>query len=543
VEEKYINRLSDLQNTVKDALDYLSKAGITGDIKVDLENLQKNLNAFISLVDRKRNPRVGVFGCPGRGKSTLLNVLLGVDILPMKGRPGTTRFGIELSYKDSAQFEITREYKNKAPETSYCCKDEVKNKLEDLSKNADTANSDITKIIVQGPFQYLLGNGFDFFDTPGIELEAIKDSEEQNISGHNYGADATRALNILSTVDVVIFCMRNDYKERKDANFYKNEIKDKYKTINVITHGNARNTGQTNDEIKQELQKNYQLDEKYTVIVDSKQALEKYYVELEGENLKGFKELRRLIAEKARTSDADIRCYIENFERLYGTLWDTSKGIPEYIPSVHNKEEKEFAKIEGEKIAKEIQNYIEHIRQTERTLKEKSDKIQKCLIFGKQKLIDEWQSLYTKKENSSNELENFIMISIGSIRTRSKGFLEAMYETLSDMEKEYHWDIKYPIRKIIAGISKFTDDQQDTYLLLEDRLAEKDLIDKAQTDMIIALKQKLEKYEVIEQNISELVIAQKVQSKNNIGLVSFILSIIAVAASMISIICMLLNKV
>jgi GTPase Era involved in 16S rRNA processing len=174
--------------------------------------MQDDLNKFEKLVKGERKPTVGVFRCPGRGKSTLLNVLLGVDMLPMKGKPGTTRFGIELSYKNTKEF----------------------------------------KIEVQGPFCSFLGKDIVFIDTLGVELGASNDDTEKGSPvDHDFMADTNRALAILSSVDVVIFCMTNKYKEKKDADFYNDAIRDKYEPINVITAGDKRDDGEINKDIKQ----------------------------------------------------------------------------------------------------------------------------------------------------------------------------------------------------------------------------------------------------------------------------------------------------
>jgi GTPase Era involved in 16S rRNA processing/uncharacterized tellurite resistance protein B-like protein len=320
-----------------------------------LQSMSENLIRFKSLMKGERKPTIGVFGCPSRGKSTLLNVMLGVDVLPMKGKPGTTIFGTELSYKDSEDFSITVRYNNKPPKTfTHSTEIDVRDRLNDLSNEEDPANCDITKIEIEGPFNSFLGNNIAFVDTPGVEVESLtekKTSEETTIFEHDFASDTKRALSILSSVDIVIFCMILKYKEKKDAEFYNREIKDKYQTINVVTAGDKRDEGETDESIKRKLRSDYKLVRENTVIVSSKEALEKIKKagaegknvselveeEFTGENLEGFKELKKMINKLTVLTDENIKTRIENFEELYKRLKkdaaEKNIRLPELISS------------------------------------------------------------------------------------------------------------------------------------------------------------------------------------------------------------------
>jgi GTPase Era involved in 16S rRNA processing len=349
---EYAEQIECLEKTVKEALK-AQESGAAGAENAEysqnateyLKKMQEDLANFSALIKGERSPTVGVFGCPSRGKSTLVNVLLGTDLLPMAGRPGTTRFGTELWYKDSKDFTITVKYINKTPRIARFKEVEsIKDELVFIAEEANFENPDIAKIEIEGPFQSFLGNDIVFVDTPGVELGVSKD-ELENLPGElktdtapimldrDFAADTRRALAILSSADIVIFCMILKYKERKDAEFYRQYIKN-LTPINVINAGDARDDGQTDDDIKRKLQQDYRLIRENTVIVSSKNALEiireakkagkdiRETVEKEfaGENLESFKILRDKLREKIEKKDEYLEGRITHFQELYDGL-------------------------------------------------------------------------------------------------------------------------------------------------------------------------------------------------------------------------------
>jgi GTPase Era involved in 16S rRNA processing len=339
--ETSLNRVAGLKETIDRILEGTNNAGIDEYLdtaKVILKNMSEELDKFAALIKGERKPTVGVFGCPSRGKSTLLNVLLGVNMLPMKGKAGTTRFGIELSHKDAKGFYITIKYNSKPPEIrpkNYqdpFTEDEAADELKLLSGQSDLVNPDITKIEVQGPFHSYLGKDIVFIDTPGVELGASADDlPDDSPLKQDFAADTRRALAVLSSVDVVIFCMINKYKEKKDAVFYNQVLQDRYDPINIITAGDKRDDDQTNEDIKLLVQNDYHLIKGHTVVVSSKEALEKIKEakaggkditklvenEFTGENLEDFRKLKQMILKRVMTTDEDIKARLTRFEELY----------------------------------------------------------------------------------------------------------------------------------------------------------------------------------------------------------------------------------
>jgi predicted GTPase len=234
LEKETREKISCIQKLVDQVLHTLKKSDKTknpeslNSIQSDFEQIKNGLKKLDRLFTGKRRPVVGVFGCPSRGKSTLLNVLLGVDMLPMKGKAGTTRFSIELVHKpDSDDFSVTID--KKTTKTDYKPDlDEagVREKLKKLSgESANLENPEIKKITVEGPFRPLIDGNIIFIDTPGVALGAMSNNDPDGTSlDHDFKTDAKRALAVLTEADVVIFCMINKYKEKIDAPFYDQKI-------------------------------------------------------------------------------------------------------------------------------------------------------------------------------------------------------------------------------------------------------------------------------------------------------------------------------
>jgi len=340
-------------------------------LKAYLENMQESQKRFIDIQNGKRNPIVGVFGCPSKGKSTLINVLLGAEILPMSVNVGTTRFGTELSYTNTGKkeepYKVKISYINKVkPPLRLKTEEDVNYQLGFISENANEKNPDITKIVVEGPFKSFIGNDIVFIDTPGVEIYASKKdlSEDDNNVENDFVGDRERALAVLSNVDIVIYCMSLKCTgERKDVDFYKKYIKDKFETINVITASDKREEEQDNKKIKLAMMKYYELVIERTVAVSPFEALEfikeqkkknkniaKLRFSEKDENLTEFNDLKDKIRARVGRKDSDFREErIVQFEELYNIIRDDAQKRKIELPDLKNP--KGFISIFGRGVA------------------------------------------------------------------------------------------------------------------------------------------------------------------------------------------------
>lgn len=164
--------------------------------------------------------RVGVFGAPNRGKSTLLNTLLGGDVLPMAQVPlSTTTIEIE---QDSSveQWRLVINHASGRIESRDCeSTQEVAELLERFGSRRGGAEP-AERLRLKGAFPNcrILGMGGVLMDTPGAEVAFGSDERLE--------AEARRAVEALGNTHVVLFCIRADQVgSRSDNDLYEKHIR------------------------------------------------------------------------------------------------------------------------------------------------------------------------------------------------------------------------------------------------------------------------------------------------------------------------------
>jgi GTPase Era involved in 16S rRNA processing len=232
------------------------------------EEIGVKLRKIRELADDKRPPVVGVFGCPSRGKSYLLNTLLGVDLLPEDGITGTTRCAIELKRISTDKGNLAV-YRNGIPQRDFDLSvKSLKNKLEGYAR-ASGKVQDVEKLEIEIPACSPIDDKIIFMDTPGAEAGII-DAEEKGLL-----EDTKRTLKILSDADISIFCMRCDLLEaQSDVNFYKKHIQ-KLRPINVIGFKDEAGDEDDNDFINAAIQ-SYDVEPYDTCVISAKSMREAF---------------------------------------------------------------------------------------------------------------------------------------------------------------------------------------------------------------------------------------------------------------------------
>ncbi|MCL1991508.1 MAG: dynamin family protein, partial [Spirochaetes bacterium] len=283
--EKALLQLQCLKSAVKQAVadtdNAMQQPGIDPGEKAYIDALKdrltgelENIENVETLIQGERKLTVGVFGFPSRGKSTLLNALLGTDMLPMDGRPGTTRLGTMLIKNEPknyrSAYRIRRIFKGAALEDGVCRAEDVGTILNYFSSTeSGEKNLKTQRIEIEGPFDSFIDDDLIFIDTPAIVEESVSSSD----TGHDWERDRKYALEILSTVDIVIFCIRADAPEKNEVKLYNETFFDKYEPINVITFANERDDDMTILDLKRYLKETYHLMLPDTVAVDAKKAV------------------------------------------------------------------------------------------------------------------------------------------------------------------------------------------------------------------------------------------------------------------------------
>jgi GTPase Era involved in 16S rRNA processing len=293
-------------------------------ITESLEILCKNVQKIRTLSRDKRLKKIGVFGPPKRGKSTLLNVFLGGEILPCGTSP-TTRCAVEI-YNTAGSDEPQRIVIQEEDGYSYLLHG-VQEHLEfrDAIERCFSKNSRANRIEVYGNFQFgITPEKSVLVDTPGAE-SAFEDSDHANsmgIRGTELHNETVRALEMLSTVDIPLFCMRADQiGSETEKNFYHKYLR-KLRPINVI---NFKDTCPDLEEAELigEVVEAYQIIRRDTVLVSSREGLGSLSGKSEKKAISviessGFQRLSDLIYERLRAMEPEegLRRAFEEYEVL-----------------------------------------------------------------------------------------------------------------------------------------------------------------------------------------------------------------------------------
>lgn len=202
--------------------------------KPAFEMIERQVRRIRNLGDR---PTVGVFGAPKRGKSTLLNKLLGKDLFPTGPIPVTAAV-IEVIPNGGANrwdILVSSEDGNIVP-----LSEETLDAVSALLCRFATTEGDrgVERIRVTGPFKtcrLISDLGVTLIDTPGAEAAFEGDGD---IARHT-----SRALRMLDEADLTIFCVRADQiGSISDRQFYDSRIRG-LDPMNVITMKDKRDAG------------------------------------------------------------------------------------------------------------------------------------------------------------------------------------------------------------------------------------------------------------------------------------------------------------
>lgn len=182
---------------------------------------------------------IGFFGAQKRGKSTIINQLLGCELLPVGHKPMTA--AVMEIHKDSSlpdnNFSIEVVMGDGSVEhLEDITFDDTKEYLKDLGTHKnDESSKDVYKIVIKANFSSskVLDNNGILLDTPGAEM-AFDDGNEDNSALHNNISDVEKALQILKETQINIFLERADYMGNQiNVDFYKDRMKP-LRPINVV---------------------------------------------------------------------------------------------------------------------------------------------------------------------------------------------------------------------------------------------------------------------------------------------------------------------
>ena len=166
---------------------------------------------------------IGFFGAQKRGKSTLINLLLGSDLMPTATNPMTS--AVVYVENDANmhvnEFSISKEDQGGAIDNHGIMNlEEAREALKEIVSHAGSQSSEVSKVWVKSNFagSKILEKGGVLVDTPGAECGFEKRNRpRRTLAEKENELDTQRALSALNQVQVVIFVERPEGIESKTS--------------------------------------------------------------------------------------------------------------------------------------------------------------------------------------------------------------------------------------------------------------------------------------------------------------------------------------
>lgn len=202
------------------------------------EGILANLDALLrklKIAARPGGPKdIGFFGAMSRGKSSLINELLGRDLMPVASGQ-TTSVVIKVRHKERQAGEpcykitiVEKGGKRESFEAS--TPEDAQNILQVFGARKGNGGDAVDHIEVDGAFpdSKILKIGGVLVDTPGAEAAFEQDSHVQN------GIEQKRAEKILENTDVILFVEGANYMgSANSSEFFKSKL-DTFKPLIVV---------------------------------------------------------------------------------------------------------------------------------------------------------------------------------------------------------------------------------------------------------------------------------------------------------------------
>jgi len=236
-------------------------------VRDNLEIILRKIGQIRAFENEASPRRIGIFGPPNRGKSTLLNELLGASILTTSPIP-MTRTVIEAhsvpvaSLNAAWQVEVIDDDDFIRP-FDHSSAEEVASTLQQYGSHRNGA-SEVRKIIVRSAFgesKLMKQNGI-LIDTPGAEVAF-------NQADGDCSEDTRRAVEMLKEVHVVLFCVRADQIGSESERAFYQDYMRLLDPINIV---NFKDTSTDEPMLFRETVKNYGFKRDRIHLVSSRNA-------------------------------------------------------------------------------------------------------------------------------------------------------------------------------------------------------------------------------------------------------------------------------
>ena len=205
--------------------------------------------AYESIQRIRRSTVVGLFGAQNGGKSTIINKLIGYDIMPTKNQPTTSAviFVRHDSGMTSGQFRLRTVFDNFQEEIDDPLSvGDIRKRLTDTGSHCGENTNGIRSLEVVSNFSdcEILRYGGILADTPGAEKVFTDESETLNDIEKKNLEDSLKAESVLKQINLVVYvtCPENTQGTHK-VDFFENKLKPACKhpvfVVNKIDNANS----------------------------------------------------------------------------------------------------------------------------------------------------------------------------------------------------------------------------------------------------------------------------------------------------------------
>lgn len=185
-----------------------------------IENVSRNI-LLVQKIRSNDKKTIGIFGAQKRGKSSLINQLIGCDLMPISPIPMSS-VAIKIKQDPSipeGKYKIDIYLSNGEKNITQTVElDQAKMNLQEYGSHKGILSGDVDTIEVSSSFpnSKILKNGGILVDTPGAEFVfgQGKEVDDSNIE------DRTRAINILTESQIVVFVERADQMESNNSKHF-----------------------------------------------------------------------------------------------------------------------------------------------------------------------------------------------------------------------------------------------------------------------------------------------------------------------------------
>lgn len=197
---------------------YAQQQNASKGILANLDALMRKLK----IATRPGGPKdIGFFGAMSRGKSSLINALLGCDLMPVKALQ-TTSVVIKVKHSNRPHYKVTIvEQCGKLDTHDNLTLNDAQATLQVFGTRSGNGGDSVDYIEVEGAFpdSKILKIGGVLVDTPGAEAAFEHTDDDRNADEQN------RAVRILEGTDVILFVEGADYlSSANSCTFFKNEL-------------------------------------------------------------------------------------------------------------------------------------------------------------------------------------------------------------------------------------------------------------------------------------------------------------------------------